>query len=110
MNLADIHGKMFVIDAVTGRSPTGHEDEVDRVQGYYKICLGVEDLSAITIDALLEVLEPENPVDRLYYRRGVSGTSINPRKFAKVSALDLRPVKNVEEEEYANPNLGFKHV
>ena len=51
------------------------------------------------------MLEPENPVERLVYRRAKA-----VKKFAKVSALDLRPIKGIEEEEYTNPNLGFKHI
>lgn len=67
-SLADINGKMFVIDAATGRSDSADPHEIDRVQGYYQICLGVDNLSNTGVDELLQVLQPESSVERLLYR------------------------------------------
>lgn len=71
MNLARSHGKMHVIDIVTGQSTSATSAEVEHVSEYFRICLGVDSLNDASIDDLLEVLEPENPIDRLALRKGV---------------------------------------
>jgi hypothetical protein len=87
MNLAKTNGKMYVLDIVTGQSTSAPAAEVEYVNEYYKICLGVDNLAEISIDELLEVLEPENPVDRLMLRKGLK--AIRSQALKKVTASDL---------------------
>jgi hypothetical protein len=62
---------MYVLDIVTGQSTSAPAAEVEYVNEYFKICLGVQNLSETSIEEFLEVLEPENPVERLMFRKGL---------------------------------------
>lgn len=87
-DMAEAKGKMYVMDAVT--NSTGAPEDVGRVHEYFKICLGVEDLNNVEIDQLLSVLEAENPIERMTFRIGASGTpAIAHKSFTKVCTSDL---------------------
>ena len=79
-DMAEAKGKMYVMDAVTNTS--GAPEDVGRVQEYFKVCLGVKDLSNVEIDELLQVLEAENPIERIAYRQ-------NAKSFTKVLVADF---------------------
>ena len=68
------------MDAVT--DTLGAPEDVGRVQEYFKVCLGVKDLSNVEIDELLPVLEAENPIERIAYRQ-------NAKSFTKVLVADF---------------------
>jgi hypothetical protein len=87
MNLAKSNGKMYVLDIITGQPTSAPAAEVEYVNEYFKICLGVENLAETSIDELLEVLEPENPIDRLMLRKGLK--AIRTQSLTKVTTSDL---------------------
>jgi len=55
-----------VIDLVTG---TSDSTEAEQLRADFKVCLGTDDLSNVTVDELLTVIEPECPVARLNYKK-----------------------------------------
>jgi hypothetical protein len=103
MNLAKTNGKMYVLDIVTGQTTSAPAAEVEYVNEYFKTCLEVQDLSEVSVEELLEVLEPENPVERLMYRK-----SLHSRALKKVTASDL--FGNSGKQQKRNEILGLEHL
>jgi len=62
VDAADAQGSFAVIDLVTG---TSDSIEAEQLRADFKIYLGVDDLSTVTVDELLNVIDPECPVARL---------------------------------------------
>jgi len=48
------------------------KNEITNVRTYFLTCLQVEKLDGVTPDELLAVLEPENPIERIMYRKEVA--------------------------------------
>jgi len=67
--LAHEYGLAYVLDINRINAPATSTEEMKRIQEYFKVCLGVEDLSNVTLEELAEVLEPENPISRLTHRK-----------------------------------------
>lgn len=86
------------MDAVTNNS--GAPEDVGRIHEYFKTCIGVKSLSNVEIDQLLQVLEAENPIERLAFRPGSASTF-----SAKVSDFTSQAAK----EARRNAVIGFKH-
>jgi Ca2+/Na+ antiporter len=51
-SLADTHGPGYVLDINGLIAPVATVDEVNRIKEYFKICLGVDDLSQVSLDEL----------------------------------------------------------
>jgi len=71
MSTARAKSPEYVINMCTGSFPpdVNSFDDMDRIRHYYKIALGVDDLRGVTLDNLIEVLEPESVIDRLTVRK-----------------------------------------
>jgi hypothetical protein len=67
--------------------------------------LEVDSLTEVTVDQLVDALEPENPIQRLGYRK-----SINIRKYKGFT----QPAKQALHKEWSNddrnPIIGFSHM
>lgn len=62
VDAAEAHGSFYVVNLVTG---TSDSMEAEQLRADFKIYLGVDDLSTVSNDDLLNVIDPECPVARL---------------------------------------------
>ena len=69
MQLAEKHGITYVLDLEKVISPPINTNEQERIKEYFKLCLGRDDLSTVSMNELAEVLEPEIPIERLALRK-----------------------------------------
>ena len=75
--LAQIHGNFKVLEAARGNETGLKPDVVEIIQSNFKIVLQSDDLSQFEIDELIDVLNPENPIERIQYRREVAKSTSN---------------------------------
>ena len=87
-------------------------DEVKEIQDNFKALLGTEDLSKVDIDSLMMCLNPDNPVERIAYRRQFSQYTTNKKDFVKIKGNALVGEAAIERSKSAddNPQIGFKHA
>jgi len=83
VDAADAQGSFYVVDLVTGASDSF---EAETLRADFKIVLGVDDLSTVTVDDLLNVIDPECPVARLTLRK------------ASKKVADVEPVAQSDAE------------
>ena len=77
---------------------------------HYRVYLGVDDLSKIEIDELLDVIDPTCPISRLHYRKGASNLgSLSDKPFAKINQSNVHAVAFDSTDKRRNPKVGFKH-
>ena len=66
----------------------------------------------MSVDELLAVLSPDNPVERIAYRRAFSKFTTNKQEFVKIKRGELTGQaaleRNTTKED--NPTFGFKHT
>jgi len=68
--MAHKYGTFKILEAAQGRIPPEMtQDSVDTACGHFKIVLGRDSLSNVDIDELLDALNPENPLERIVYRK-----------------------------------------
>ena len=73
--------------------PDGTYDEMDRIRTYFKICLNQDDLRRVSLEELIDVLEPESVVDRLNVRKNVTVVGNTTSKpFAKIDKSEFHCV------------------
>jgi Ca2+/Na+ antiporter len=110
MSIRDQKGALFVIDMATGSAdPRADAEEMERIQEYYRIYLGRDDLSEATLEELISVLEPECPSERLLFRKGASGMgAINNRPLSAIRQGSFSSKVHEEFEKLRNPFVGFK--
>ena len=52
------------MQAATSSAPKEADDrEVEMIKGYFKLCLEVEDVREVSLTDLIQVIEPECPVE-----------------------------------------------
>lgn len=72
--------------------------------------LEVDTLDGIEIDVLFDVLNPENPLERIVYRKKAAQLTTNRLEFVKMN----NNFKQVATEKTAlkkyNPIISFKHL
>jgi Ca2+/Na+ antiporter len=90
VDVAEAQGSFYVIDLVSGTSAS---IEAEQLRADFKIFLGVEDLSTVTVDELLNVIDPECPVARL---------ALNKSSKMISSEIEMTPVAQEDSEAQLN--------
>ena len=85
------------------------KDEVEVVRKRYREYLDPENLDEVTIDDLLDILNPDNAVERIAYRK--KATVSNKHEFVRVGKNTKGQFSEEKEEGHKdNKIIGFKHL
>lgn len=69
---AKTYGTFAVLEAAQDRKTDGKEikeEDFKNIQDYFMIVLGRSSLAGVAMDELLDALNPENPLERIVYRK-----------------------------------------
>ena len=72
--------------------------------------LQVESLEEVPIDVLLDALNPENPLERIIYRKQVAQVTTNRLEFVKLSKNQQQFDFVKEKVVHSNPDVCFKSL
>lgn len=79
------------------------------MQSHFKEVLDVSSLEDVPVDTLIDNLNPDNPLERIAYRRKTQTTTnksfVRAEKNTKAQLSEER-----EKQENDNPHIGFKHT
>ena len=108
--LKDKWGTRKMIQAAQGEQPEKmSKDECDVVRKRYKEYLDPEPLEGATIDELIDMLNPDNPVERIAYRK--KATVSNKHEFVRVGKNTKGQFSEEKEDGHEdNKIIGFKHL
>ena len=84
------------------------EGDILNINNYYEILLDKPAIEA-TVDELLDCLNPDNPIERIMYRREVSSNA--KQDFIKLNTNEKAQAsleKSVSKND--NQTVGFKHL
>ena len=86
------------------------KDECERVRQRYEEFLDPEKISDQSIDDLIDILNPENPIERIAYRRKT--TVSNKHEFVRVGKNTKGQFAEEKDADYSTGNeaIGFKHL
>ena len=106
ISLASTKSPEYVVNMASGSlSPEGTIDEMDRIRTYYKVCLNTDDLRKVSLEELIDVLEPESVVDRLNVRKNVTIVgNIASKPFARIDKSEF----HCEIDENGSAPIVFK--
>ena len=86
------------------------EDNVDTIKKRFSEHLDPKPLEEASIDDLLDILSPDNPIERIGYRKTANvGHNL---EFARVGKNTKGQFSDTKHEELVDDNkmLGFKHL
>ena len=95
--MAEEHGIEYVLDLDKVMSPSINADE--RIKEYFKMCLGRDDLSTVSMQQLAEVLHPEITIERL---------SLLDQSSPSPTFVTIGKACEEGREEGVNEVVGFK--
>lgn len=72
--------------------------------------LGVTTLDKVTVDQLLDALNPENPLERIVYRKQVAQGSQSRREFVRLKNKEVQVAHEKISVANPNPKCCFKNL
>jgi solute carrier family 8 (sodium/calcium exchanger) len=112
------YGMKAIVECCYEQKPDGgvrvKANDAADIQEYFRRLLDVQDLHAVPLDEIIDCMNPENPVERIAYRRQVAAAA--PKSFVKVKggakdeALTGEAAIIHENNENMNADIGFKHA
>lgn len=106
-------GTRALLDVARTNQPTKDvvKEDVDKIVSYFCTVLEVDSLADIGIEGLLDALDPDNPIERISYRKQFAQSTTNNPHFARISK-NTKGESAWEKENSSedNPEIGFKHV
>lgn len=79
-------GNFKILEAAQGHKPDRMSvDDIENIEKHYKTVLKLESLDKVSLDEFLDVLNPENPLERILYRKKAAKLTTNRLEFVKLA-------------------------
>lgn len=79
------YGTQKILEAAQGCVPVDMSfDQIDLVCAHFKFVLDCDSLEGVSVNELLDALNPENPLERIVYRKQAAKLTTNRLEFVKM--------------------------
>jgi hypothetical protein len=92
------YGTFKILEAAQGRLPPDmSHDQVDLVCGHFKVVLELDNLEGVSVNELLDALNPENPLERIVYRKQAAKLTTNRLEFVNIKNKEQQVAHSKEK-------------